>query len=184
MLVDHTGLIRIGDTARFPLGRLGDEQVYRYRWAVDAFTRDGCVIVRRLHDGITRTLAAARWFEKYGLEERYVRYSEQEARKDARRQAARQLAERRQAAERSSARRAKLQTDPTQPGFYVSARKGPKYALLLGPFVDHGTALRMVEQVWPIVREYDDPFAEVGVGTCRTETSEREGKFNGRIFGG
>ncbi len=65
----------------------------------------------------------------------------------------------------------------------MSARKGPQYVLLLGPFVDHYSALQMVREAWPIVRRYADPFCEVGVGTCRTDTSDKRGKFNAEVFG-
>ena len=167
--------VKIGDTARFPLRQLGDEAVYRYRWEATAFRPDGSVLCRRLHDRFEKVLSV-RWWDRYQTEDRYVTYQEKE----------RQLTERRQAIAQLRAKRlqsAQLQTDPTQPGFYVSARKGPQYVLLLGPFVSLYDALQLVEPVWPLVREYNDPFCEVAVGTCKTVESTRIGKFNERILG-
>lgn len=166
--------IRVGNTARFPLGKLGDEQVYRYRWAVTAFKTDGSIVVRRLHDGIERTISA-RWFEQYRTEERRSALADDGSRQERRKAGLAQLRARRLTAP--------LQTDPTQPGFYVSAIKGKQYALLLGPFVSLYDARQLVQAVWPIVREYDDPWCEVGVGTCRVEESRVQGKFNQRLLG-
>lgn len=167
----HNSCARIGDVCLFPLGRLGDETVYRYRWEVTAFVKDG-VVVRRRHDGIERTLSAS-WIERYSLEDR------PRQRTDDRRIIARETARTRRLQEA----RQQLQGDPNALGYYVSARKGPQFVALLGPFIDHYTALQLVRDAWPIVNEYADPFLEVSVGTCRTATSERQGKFNARVLG-
>jgi hypothetical protein len=62
--------IRIGDVARFPLGRLGDAQAYNRTWEAIAFPAERsmrhCVIVRRRHDGLEKCIAQ-HWFVTYAL---------------------------------------------------------------------------------------------------------------------
>lgn len=51
--------LRIGDRIRFPL-RLGQYTVYPRDWEIISFGGAGlrhCCTVRRLHDGITRTIS-------------------------------------------------------------------------------------------------------------------------------
>lgn len=172
MLRIRTNKIRIGDTARFPLGRLGSDDVYRHRFEVYAFTRDGCAIVRRLHDGLTRTVSM-HWLERYLTDDCY-----RSARADD--SAIAIGLETMRASRVANVRR---QLDPSQPGFYVSARHGQRFALLLGPF----TSLYDARQLEPIARRLAQPYdtyCEYAYGTCRAETSERVGKFNPQVFEG
>lgn len=167
--------IRLGDVARFPLGRLdSDEPVYRRRWAVVAFARDA-VIVRRLHDGREKVISA-RWVEQYRLNE-----PKPQTPIDAK--TACQAGRAALHARRLANAHAHQQTDLSQPSYYVSARKGPRHVLLLGPFVDHYSALSLVRDAWPIVRRYEDPWAEVAVGTCKVSDGRIVGKFNAEVLG-
>jgi len=59
--------ISLGATARFPLDRLGNPQVYNRTFEVVAFGGLGkrhCVLVRRRHDGFQKWIAA-HWFDAY-----------------------------------------------------------------------------------------------------------------------
>jgi hypothetical protein len=59
--------IRLGDTARFPLDRLGNPEVYNRTFEVVAFGGYGkrhCVLVRRRHDGLIKWIAN-QWFDAY-----------------------------------------------------------------------------------------------------------------------
>lgn len=166
--------MRIGDFARFPLQLRKGEPPYRYRWAIHAFTRDG-IVMRRLHDGIERTVSVY-WFEQYRLD--HDRGSMTSGISDNRSE---QLATIR--ARRLQDARQHLQVDSAAPGFYVSARKGPQSALLIGPFVDHYSALQLIPHAWKIKnRDYDDPWCEIAIGTCRVESSKVPGKFNAEVF--
>lgn len=167
--------IRVGDLARFPLGRLGEETVYPRSFEVVAF-QPSIVILRRLHDGLERRVSTF-WCERYALENRPTIADESF---EERRQS--------QVAGLERIRRSKIagaahQTDPSKPGYYVSARKGPSHRLLLGPFADHYSALQLVRIARQVCdRKYDDPYCEVSYGTCRAETSERAGLLNSDVF--
>lgn len=166
--------IRIGDTALFPLGRLGDDDVYRHRWEVYAFVRDG-IIMRRRADGLMRTIAA-HWFIRYRTDDSYRVAIADEAfqnREDKRRDGLARIRARRISD-------ATLQTDVSEPGYYVSARHQKQYALLLGPFASHYDALQLVPLGRRLAQPYDR-YCEYGYGTCRTETSEKTGRFNGEL---
>ena len=154
--------IRIGDRARFPLGRLGDERVYPRSWEAIAF-RNGCVVARRLHDGYTREVAIY-WWERYTLDER---------------PRARQTERRRLPLPR-------LNVDRSRPGFYVSARSsdGRQYVLCAGPFSYPGDAARVELRVRRYIAEhYGQQYdrGEIAIGVCRVETGERDGRFNAEI---
>lgn len=60
--------IQLGDTARFPLGRLGSEEPpYNRTWVVVAYggpARPECVRIRRRHDGLEKWLAEL-WWDAY-----------------------------------------------------------------------------------------------------------------------
>ena len=59
--------IRLGDTARFPLDRLGNPELYNRTFEVVAFGGYGkrhCVLVRRRHDGLIKWIAN-HWFDAY-----------------------------------------------------------------------------------------------------------------------
>ena len=59
--------VRLGDTARFPLDRLGNEDVYNRTFEVVAFggyQKRHCVLVRRRHDGFSKWIAN-HWFDAY-----------------------------------------------------------------------------------------------------------------------
>ena len=59
--------IRLGDTARFPLDRLGNPEVHNRTFEVVAFGGYGkrhCVLVRRRHDGLIKWIAN-QWFDAY-----------------------------------------------------------------------------------------------------------------------
>jgi len=59
--------IRLGDTARFPLDRLGNPEVHNRTFEVVAFGGYGkrhCVLVRRRHDGLIKWIAN-HWFDAY-----------------------------------------------------------------------------------------------------------------------
>lgn len=183
MLTTPDALIRIGDTARFPLGRLGDETVYRHLFEVTAFRQDGCIVLARRHDGFTRTIARY-WFEKYRTLESQSAYY------DRKPHAGNETIAHGTALDQLRARRlqtVRLQTDPTVPGFYVSAleRGGStgRYALLLGPFVDHYTALQFTRLGHELVRPYDAGWNDIAVGTCKVASSACQGKFN-HVFSG
>lgn len=144
--------IRIGDTAKFPLGRLGDVEVYRHRWAVWGFTRDGAVIARRLADGCEKTISVT-WWERYAIDARPA------PRRGAEDAASATRAARLAALRARRVQDARHQTDPTQPGYYVSAIRGPQAVALLGPFADHYSALQLVETARRLARPYD-PYHE------------------------
>lgn len=169
--------LRIGDTLRFPLRQLGESAVYRHRWEITAFRRDG-VDVRRRADGLTRTVSVF-WADRYCLDRRETIADDASDARAAHRRAG--LARIR--ASRYAAWHADRQTDPALPGFYVSARKGAAYRLLIGPFRSLMSAEQLRRYAWYIVqRDYADPYMEIAIGTCRTETSARAGLFNAEIF--
>lgn len=156
MLTHHE--IKIGDTARFPLGRLGDDEVYRYRWEAIAF-RNGLVVARRLHDGVTRELSA-HWWHRYTLDYR--------PRKTV-----------------SLPRRLpppKLNADRSKPGFYVSAiDSGPSkrgHVLLAGPFSYPGDARRVESRCRHLLSvKYPGEF-NAAIGCCKLDHSTRDGAWN------
>ena len=165
--------VRIGDTARFPLGRLfADEPAYRRRWAIVAFTRHLEPIVARLNDGLTKTVSISAW-DRYADDPRVtIADDESEARRDAR---ASGLARVRAGILAALAWVHPL--DVSGPGFYVSARRGEDWAPLLGPFVDHYSALQVVEFARRFSAPFD-PYHDIGYGTCQTSPCRRSGRFN------
>ena len=59
--------ITLCDTARFPLERLGNPEVYNRTFEVIAFgghRKRHCVLVRRRHDGFQKWLTS-HWFDAY-----------------------------------------------------------------------------------------------------------------------
>ena len=156
--------ITIGDRAYFPASRLGDTEVYRRTFEVVAFRPGGLIVCRRRHDGLERTVSG-QWWERYAIDP-----------------------------PRSTPRAPlgplplpELSQDRSRPGFYVSARSSRhpgRYLLLAGPFDSTGDARRYV----PLAQRehnarYDDPWCEVGIGTCRIETGERDGIWNAELVG-
>lgn len=154
--------IHIGDTARFPLGRLGlDEPVYRHRWEAVAFTHDGCIVCRRLHDGIERTLSFT-WWDRYTLDERQAKINVPEP-----------------------LPLPKLNADRTKPGFYASVREhnGPnaRYILAAGPFSYPGDADRLTRAVrHKVNQDYGSTpqWWDLATGTCRVEDGTKDGIWN------
>jgi len=126
--------LKVGDFCRFPLSRLGDEAVYRYRWEVASLAADGSVTVRRLHDGLEKRIAAG-WVVQYladpAAEERPAPPENGEL-------WARAVAE----------ARAIDPERPEVPGhtFFVSVADGERRALLLGPYGTHREASRHVRR--------------------------------------
>jgi len=161
---------RIGDTLRFPLGKLGEEHVYRHRWAITAFSRDG-VHVRRLADGVSR-IVAEHWIRQYLTEEQY-RPQRVTERVPAAALAALQARRRRELA---------WQTDPAAPSYYVTARRGEQWTALYGPFADHYSALQLVREGHRAVLPFDR-YLDIGVGTAKVQDGRIQGKFNQQIRG-
>lgn len=154
--------VKIGDMARFPLGRLGDETVYRRRWMAVAFTR-GLVVAKRLHDGITRTVAV-HWWAQYTL--------------DYRRKGSLPTVD------YTKLPPPTLNTDRSKPGFYVSAidpRKTGRYTLLAGPFSYPGDAHRIETKVRFIADKKHPNTHHVPFGVCRVETGEKDGRWNAEL---
>lgn len=129
-LTDHG--IRIGDTARFPLKLREPGKLYPYTWIVTHFTYDksksASVVVKRLADGITKSVTA--WFfKRYAIDEhphnrdRFIRVAEY--------------------------RKKRLEaggcdcvvSHPPDLNFYVTCIDGPRKQILLGPYEKHGHAL-------------------------------------------
>lgn len=76
------------------------------------------------------------------------------------------------------------QIPDTRPGnYYVSIVDGPKYALLLGPFVDdHQAALDAVQSVRDKAFELNPAQATfAGFGTCRVSDYSKPGALNDHI---
>lgn len=154
--------ICIGDTARFPLGRLGDDDTYRHRWMVESFALDGCVTVRRLADGARRTMAA-HWFERYTLDERP-----------------------RARVERRALPLPRLNSDRARPGFYVSVRHvdHTRHVLAAGPFSYPGDAERCVRAVRVIVNRDHGASRDwwsLSIGTCKAPDGALDGRWNSEL---
>lgn len=66
--------------------------------------------------------------------------------------------------------------------YYVSVMDGPRYALLLGPFGEHATALDAVTSVREHAEKIDPKAAFYAFGTCRLPDDDsvpiRAGKLN------
>ncbi len=64
--------------------------------------------------------------------------------------------------------------------FYVSAIRGQRRKLLVGPFRRHGDALAHVDRMarWLDGRFSDTQFPDYGVGTARHRTSHAPGALN------
>lgn len=64
--------------------------------------------------------------------------------------------------------------------FYVSAIKGRRHKLLVGPFRHHGDALAHEAEVrtWAARRFTDARFPDVGIGTARHRTAHAPGALN------
>jgi len=63
----QTKKIILGDTARFPLARLGNQEVYNRTFEVIAFgghQKRHCLLARRRHDGFQKWIAQ-HWFFAY-----------------------------------------------------------------------------------------------------------------------
>jgi hypothetical protein len=158
MLTHHR--FKVGDRARFPLARLGDEQTYRHGFELIAF-RPGIIVARRLADGMVREVSDY-WWSTYALKDRPNRVPPA----------------------RPSLPLPPLNTDRARPGFYVSilhAHKPGAYILAAGPFSYPGDAKRLLTPVRLLVnRQYGDAreWWDLSYGVCRTETGERNGRFN------
>lgn len=157
--------IRIGDRARFPLGRLGDTATYRHSFEAVAF-RSGAIVARRLADGCTREVSD-RWWQEYALEYR--------------RPVPRELQERRRLP------LPHLNTDRGRPGFYVSiqhAHKPGAYILAAGPFSYPGDADRLVRSVRAYIdQKYGSTreWWDMRIGTCKAPDGSKDGRFNQEV---
>lgn len=176
--------LRVGDTLRFPIGRLGDENVYRHRFEIVAF-RTGVVETRRLADGMTRTVSTF-WADKYLTDDcsRHPIMADEasEARKDARQAGLARIRQARLSQARSEFWRIHGATD--QSGYYVTAKRGEQYAPLLGPFA----CLYTAEQLVHLARRKADtdgfnPYGDIGFGCAKFEQATRAGRFNHDILG-
>ena len=146
---DSERAIRVGDLLRFPLGNLGSDDVYPPRWEVTSFTMDGCVNVRRLHDGITKTLAPY-WIERYTLE------TDVRTRPLPARQSMREY------------RKAHPHTATRKEGheFFVSVENNGRHAFLAGPYETHDEALYSVVDVRRLAASKDARSPWYSFGTC------------------
>ena len=70
--------------------------------------------------------------------------------------------------------------NPAPGAYYVSCIDGPRWALLLGPFVWHATALAWVPQVRELAYEVDPKSWFFGFGTCglHADVEAKPGKLN------
>jgi hypothetical protein len=157
--------IRVGDFARFPLGRLGDEDVYRHRWIAESFTLDGCVVARRLSDGVRRTVSI-HWWRHYALDYRALS-------RDRALPVARALP------------LPRLNADLAREGFYVSILSDDhpgRHILAAGPFSYPGDADRMVRKVRTFIDHggYLNGRAwwSIRVGTCKVDNGRIAGRWN------
>lgn len=161
---DSERAISVGDLLRFPLTHLGSDDVYPHRWEVTSFTRDGCVNVRRLNDGATRTVAPY-WIERYSLE------TDVRTRPLPVRQSMREY------------RKAHPHTATRKEGheYFVSVQDGEKYAVLAGPYETHDEALHTVTDVRRLAVSRDPRSPWYAFGTCSAPVGTIERTMFGKV---
>ena len=72
--------------------------------------------------------------------------------------------------------------DPSPGNYYVSAKDGPRVALLAGPFPVHQRALDMVDQARRLANEVNPWAAFWAFGTLKmADGYTRPGAFNARL---
>ena len=143
----------IGDTFRFPLSSLGDENVYPHRWSIESFTLDGLAIMRRMNDNIERIISI-RWLDRYATDETRA---EMRARKPEgpRETMAEFRARCPETAERIEGAE-----------FYVSVQDNGRNGFLLGPYETHDEARQNVTRARKFARDVDSRAIWYAFGTC------------------
>lgn len=144
---------RIGDTFRFPLRSLGDEDVYPHRWTIHAFTLDGLAIMCRMNDNIERTISIS-WLDRYATSETEADLARRKP--DSGRETMREFRKRCPwTAERLDGRE-----------FFVSVLDNERHGILLGPYETHDEARENVSRARKIAREVDSRSMWYAFGTC------------------
>jgi len=137
-----------GDCFRFPLGPLGSDDVYAHRFELVSFTADGMVNVRRLHDGLERTVSAS-WASRYACDENT-------------RRAAPVLTSMRDYRKAHPATATRIEGRE----FFVSVIDGERVAYLAGPFETHDDAIFAVPAARRKAGRLDSRAVWYAFGTC------------------
>ncbi len=141
--------LTVGDRARLPLTYLGADETYPHPWEVVSFTRDGLANIRRVADGIEKTIAPS-WFTMYQSEA--TAYRPEPATRET----------------MSEFRRRCPATATRISGhhFFVSVQHAGRSGFLLGPYETHDEARENVTRASSLAGKADARATWYAFGTC------------------